>query len=185
MASKRDSYEEWMKSEYTAQIDGLDLSDQQKAYLRNRWLDQMIWLSSRSNEARDKYYAVKVTTILAGVLVPVLVGSDFGDTISPYLKMTAIALGIIIAASNGLNEFFKYGDRWRNYRSSSEMLKAEWWSFYSLTGRYTSKLHARVFDKFAEQAENIIRLDLKTYISEVSKEQKPQEEQEAENKANG
>jgi F0F1-type ATP synthase assembly protein I len=186
MATKKENeYNARITGEFGAQIDSLaDLNEQQKNYLKLRWLDQTIWLSNSANKARDNYYRVKRLTILSGVLIPVLVGSGFGNTLDQTLgtslanfvdglfQITAIILGLLIAASNGLNEFFKYHDRWQNYRTSSEFLKAEWWHFYSLTGRYEGMKHEKAFDDFAERAENILRQDLKTYVATIAKEGK-------------
>ena len=171
MAAKN-AYEEWMKAEFNTQIDSLELTDPQKTYLRSRWLDQMLWMSKRADSSRRNYYRVKIITILAGVLVPVLVTSTFGGSVDGILRFTAVILGLLIAASNGLNEFFKYGDKWHSYRNGSEVLKAEWWYFYSLTGRYENKTHPSGFADFAEKVESVIRMDVKTYMTEIAKDNK-------------
>jgi hypothetical protein len=182
-AKKDEAYTKRIKDEFNQQIDTLvDLSEQQRNYLKLRWLDQMIWLSNSASKARDSYYSVKRLTILSGVLIPVLIGSNFGatvdttlgtslaDTVDGIFKLIAIVLGLFIAAANGLNEFFKYHERWQNYRTSSELLKAEWWFYYSLTGKYEGLKHEKAFDDFAERAENILRQDLKTYTATIGKE---------------
>jgi len=187
--NKADSYSKRVKEEFNAQIDLLtDLNDQQRMYLKLRWLDQTMWLSNSAAKARDNYYLVKRLTILSGVLIPVLIGSNFGTTLDTALhttlagtidglfKIAAIILGLLIAASNGLNEFFKYHERWQNYRSSSEFLKAEWWFFFSLTGKYEGAKHNEAFDEFVDRAENILRQDLKTYIATVAKDSKKKDE---------
>ena len=183
--NKGDDYNKRVKEEFNNQIDSLtELSDQQRTYLKLRWLDQTVWLSGSANKARDNYHNVKRLTILSGVLIPVLIGSNLGATIDATLgtsltgtidglfKILATMLGLLIAASNGMNEFFKYHDRWQNYRTSSELLKAEWWYYYSLTGRYEGSKHEKAFDDFVERVENTLRQDLKTYIATVAKDSK-------------
>ncbi len=168
MAGK--SYLGWLESEFGNQIDSLGLNDRQKIYLKGRWLDQVIWMEKKANRARNWHYALKVIVIIAGVLLPVLVTTTFSDVLAEIIKITTIALGLIVAGLNAIEAFFNYGDRWRHYRSTVELLKAEWWQYYSGSGRYAGKTFAKNYADFTDRIEDLIRLDVRTYINSLVKE---------------
>ncbi len=168
----KEKYAKRIREEFNTQIDSLSLDDRQKTYLRLRWLDQILWMENKAERAQRSYYGLKVTVILAGVILPVLVTSNPGGTLAQAVKLVAIILGLVVAGLTAIEDFFNYGERWRHYRSIVEMLKAEWWRYYNQTGRYEKKTHANNFLAFSNFVEEAIRLDVKTYIKEVVKEEK-------------
>ena len=69
-------YCERLKAEMSSLIDTLDLSDLQKRFLRSRWLDQVVWMEDKTAEAQKRYYLLRLTSIVGGVIVPALVSLD-------------------------------------------------------------------------------------------------------------
>ena len=47
------------------------LTDQQIAFIKNRWLHQVIYWDQRSREARYKYFILRSLTVLGSVAIPV------------------------------------------------------------------------------------------------------------------
>ncbi len=168
----KNAYLRQLKDGFDHQIQALDLSEQQKTYLKYRWLDQVLWMENRASQTRNSYYFLKVIVILAGVILPVLVTTNPGGNLANVVRTIAVILGLVIAGLTAVEDFFNYGERWRHYRSIVEMLKAEWWRFYNRNGRYAGKTHDQNFITFANEVEDLIRLDIKTYISNVVKEDK-------------
>jgi len=170
------TYDQWLKEEFSKQIDSLDLKEEQKTYLRYRWLDQVLWMSKKARQARDWHYGLSVVIILAGVTLPVLVTTAFGGTLGTVVKTIAIVLGLVVAGLTAIKDFFNFGERWRHYRNTVELLKAEWWHFYSRNGSYADKTHAQDFVYFCDRIEEMFNLDVKTYITEVVKENKQKQD---------
>ena len=52
---KKRSYQEKFKEEIGGLIDGIDLSEMQKRFIKARWLDQVLWLDKRANQCRNRY----------------------------------------------------------------------------------------------------------------------------------
>ena len=50
--------------------------------------------------------------------------------------MVTFAVSLVVALSAAVEGFFRFGDRWRHYRSLVEELKSEGWSFHELSGPY-------------------------------------------------
>lgn len=171
--AEKNSYEQFLKQELGSLIDAIDLSDLQKRFLHSRWLDQVLWMESSANRARDWYYRLRLATIIGGVLIPAFVSFN-----PPIFRYLSIILGLVVAISAAVEEFFHFGERWRHYRRTVELLKIEGWKFFQLTGSYARyKSHAEAYPVFATRAEEIIQSDVEAYITEVVKERKKEEKE--------
>lgn len=72
--SKSDkAYVQWLEKDLAKLIDELDLSDLQKQMLKTRWLDQVTWFERQSIRDRKRYYVLRLTAIIGGILIPVCV----------------------------------------------------------------------------------------------------------------
>ena len=143
-----------------AQIDRLAREGQldalQTAYLRDRWLDQTKWLGGRARKNQRRHYILRLITILGGVAIPALVGLEINSNeTEEYVRWLTFGLGLLVAAAAALEEFFRYGERWRHYRHHAELLKAEGWAFLQLVGPAyaTFATHAVAFRTFVSRVE--------------------------------
>lgn len=170
---KSDPYREALKQEFGSLIDGLELQDRQKHYLRSRWLDQVLWMEARAGRARDLHYKLRLTTIIGGVIIPALVSLNFSGVTDTQQVKSAIAvstfvLSQVVAVSAATEQFFNYGERWRHYRRSVETLKTQGWQFFELSGTYQNhKSHDQAFNSFAGQVEAILQRDVEVYAAQV------------------
>jgi hypothetical protein len=86
-----------------------------------------------------------------------------------------------VAVSVAVEEFFHFGERWRHYRRSVELLKIEGWQFFQLSGPYKSHAkHADALKVFAERVEDTIKHEVDVYITEVVKEKEGEKKKEGE-----
>jgi len=153
-----------------ALIDTLDLSDLQKEMLRSRWLDQTGWMSAKATQARRRYFALRVPTVIGGVIVPVLVGLGIGAAcgIDAVRILTVIVSGAV-AVLIGLEELFHFGDTWRHYRRTAEMLKGAGWQYLLLVGPYRrSRTHKAAYPAFTSRVEEILAEDVEGYFERVA-----------------
>jgi hypothetical protein len=135
--AKKNDYRQYLKQTLGGLIDQLDLSELRKDFLKQRWLDQVLWLEGRATKNRDRHYALRLTTIIGGVIIPALVGLGKGnESWQIYLSWTAFGVSQAVAISAALEEFFGYGDNYRTYRNTAESLKIEGWEYFQLTGNY-------------------------------------------------
>ncbi|HLO87224.1 MAG TPA: DUF4231 domain-containing protein [Nostocaceae cyanobacterium] len=176
MANK-DSYQELLKENFNNLIDKLQIPDLQKEFLTNRWLDQMLWMEGQAGKARNRYYRLRLVTIIGGVILPALVSLNISSSQARELLvwMTFI-LSQVVAISAAIEEFFHYGERWRHYRRTAESLKAQAWQFFQLAGPYNNyKTHEQAFTVFASQIEDIIQRDVEVYATQVVQDKKQEE----------
>jgi hypothetical protein len=176
------SYENGLKQELAGLIQKLDLDDLKKEFIRSRWLDQVLWMEGRANHARDWYYRLRLCTIIGGLIVPALVSLSASGRAGPsIIRWVTFGLSLLVAASAAVEEFFHYGERWRHYRRTVELLKIEGWLFFQSSGPYSGKSHAEAYPSFAARVEKTIQHDVDVYVTQVVQEQKEREKQEGGN----
>lgn len=180
--AKKKTYYDYLRQELGELVDQLHLPNLYKQSLKSRWLEQVVWADKKAADCRRLHYRLRLTTIIGGVILPALVGINFqiGDD-NPALKKwfpyLPFALSQVIAVSAAVEEFCRYGDRWRDYRKMSEDLKAEGWQYLQSSGSYEiSKTHVAGYPIFASRVESIIKDDVQNYISELVNQQAKQEQ---------
>lgn len=156
--------------DYAGLIETLGLDQEQKNYLTSRWLDQVNWMEGRAASFQKSHYRWRVVAIAGGILVPAL--GAFAKA-SDVAQGAVVIIGLLVALATALEEFFKFGERWRHYRRVIEALRKEWWSYYGQSGSYTGQDHAAGFCGFAEQVEKLIAADVDAFLSKVTAEGKP------------
>jgi hypothetical protein len=169
--TKPPSYPDWLKGEFGQLVDELDLDPQRKRLLRSRWLDQVAWLEGKAGRSRNRYYALRLTTLVGALLVPALATLDPADgTAKNVVRVATWIVGLVVATSAAIEGFFHYGDRWRTYRRTAELLKTEGWLYLQLSGRYSANgaTHADVYPVFALRVEELIQADVDNYLTKVT-----------------
>jgi len=176
--AQQNAYREWLKKDLGTLIEALNLPDLQKHFLRSRWLDQVLWMEGKADRARDWYYRLRLTTIIGGVIIPALVSLNFTAGTAVVVGWITFFVSLLVAISAAVEEFFHYGERWRHYRQTVEALKNEGWQFFQLSGPYRRfESHANAYRAFAARVEDISRLDVEAYITNVVREKQEEGEE--------
>lgn len=182
--AKKTSYEDSLRKEMGGLIDQLQLPGLYKQALKARWLDQVVWMEKKADQCRRWHYRLRLTTIVGGVILPALVGANFqledNKSFKLWFPYLTFGLSQIIAVSAAVEEFCRFGDRWRQYRQTVENLKTEGWQYLQSSGPYSEHVeHVENYTLFAARVESIIKEDVQTYITELIK-QKSKEQAEVE-----
>ena len=156
----------------TRVIDGLPLGDDKKLWMTERWLDQVGWFDRKARSANLWHSTLRVIAIGGGVLVPGLVslGNHQG-----WATPAAFVVSLFVATAVGLEGFFHFGERWRHFRRTAELLESEGWLFIEGGGRYKrhqahTEFHERAFPLFATKVEEIIARDVDVYLTQIVQE---------------
>jgi hypothetical protein len=169
--AKKDAYTEFLKQDFQRLFDQMELNDIQRHFLGSRWLDQVLWMEKKASHCRDQHYRLRLTAIVLGVLVPVLIGFEFeNDHLQVVKKYLTIGMGSVVAVSAAVEEFFHYGERWNHYRRTVESLKTQGWQYSQLSGEYsTYPTHSQAFSSFAQTIEELIQRDVEVYVTQLSR----------------
>lgn len=160
-------------------IAGLDLGGEKwNAYVDARWLNYIEWWDSRASNAKRKYQMLRGAVVIAGALIPALVGlRALGPDRHRWMfDVASIVASLIVAICAGLESLFSYGDIWREKRAAAELIKSEGFSFLQLAGKYeTYASHKEALKKFADNIEQLIRNEIRDYVVAVAPDKsKPQ-----------
>ncbi|HEX5078890.1 MAG TPA: DUF4231 domain-containing protein [Geminicoccaceae bacterium] len=160
-------------------IDQLELSALQKRCLRARWLASVAWMDRKARQAQRAYYGLRLFIIIGGLIIPALVSLDLGaGPAAVPLKAATFCLSLLVAIVAAIEGFFRYGERWRHYRSIVERLKIEGWQFFQLSGPYRRPgTHAAAYPVFAARIEEINQSDVQQYITQIVREREAGTEQ--------
>jgi hypothetical protein len=170
---KPDPYLAGLKEEFGEIVDGLDVTEMQKRFLKSRWLDQLLWFEKKSTLNQKRYYTLRLVTIVGGVIVPAIVGINVrADKVAVTLSWVTFSLSLVVAIAAAVEGFFRYGERWRTFRRTAEGLKAQAWQYFQLTGPYKGySKHRTAFAPFAAQVELLVQQDLEAFIAQQNQAQ--------------
>jgi hypothetical protein len=158
-----------LKEQFEEIIDSLSLGDLQKRFLRDRWLDQLLWFESKAGLNQRRYYVLRLVTIIGGVIVPTLVSLNVRENnVADTLAWITFSLSLVVAIAAALDGFFGFGERWRTFRRTAELLKADGWQYFELSGPYAAADHAAAFPSFTAHTETLIQQDLKAFIAQAA-----------------
>ena len=176
--AKKNTYSDYLRQTLGGLIDRLEISELRKEFLKNRWLDQVMWLEGRATKERDRHYKLRLVTIIGGVIVPVMVGfKTQNENFDTQLSYAALALSTVVAISAAVEEFFLPGEKYRNYRSTAESMKIEGWQFMQLAGPYRKfKVHSDAYKAFAQRVEAYIQKDVEGFIARLDEKQEESKE---------
>lgn len=163
---------EHLRAEMDHLISAIELPELNKQFLRARWLELVIWMDGKAQESVWWYRRLRLATIIGGVIVPALVSLNVGDDVAPLVKTLTFLVSLVVALSAAVEEFFRYGERWRHYRRMTESLKSEGWQFLQLSGGYANQTHVQAYPAFAARVEELSREEVESYITQVFKEKR-------------
>jgi Protein of unknown function (DUF4231) len=156
-------------------IDAAELDDRQREFLKLRWLEQLVWMDSKAEQAQRLYYRLRLITIIGAVVVPALVAlNSLGGWSGRAAQIATWIVSLVVAVSAAVEGFFQFGQRWRHYRATAERLQTEGWLFFQLAGPYATGSHEDGYPAFAGRVEDLAQKDVTEYITEVTTEKQRQ-----------
>jgi hypothetical protein len=128
----------------------------------DRLEDQIAWYDRRSGYAQRMYKGLKLSTLGAAALIPLLAGLSA----TPWI--TGI-VGALVVVLEGIQQLNQYHDRWIAYRSTAEALKHEKYLHAGSAGPYAGAQNPDQL--LAERVESLISQEHAKWVS--IEEQKP------------
>ncbi len=158
----------YLEEELGGVIEKLDIGEPERAYLRSRWMGQILWMDKKANRARRRFHLARITVIVGSLAIPPMVMSEQFRK-SDGFRWIIIGISLLVAFSGAVEAFLHLGDTWRHYRGNVEVMKSQGWLFSLKSGpyrRYDSQSAA--FPAFAERIEDLLQEDVSEYLQSVS-----------------
>jgi hypothetical protein len=139
----------------------------QKHFLHDRYLKELMWFERKAGYNQKRHYALRLVTIVGGVIVPSLVSLGVKEAnTAQAIAWATFSVSLLVAIAAALESFFGYGERWRTFRRTSEALKAHGWQFFQLVGHYGAHPdHGDAFPRFAAQVESLFQQDVESFVT--------------------
>jgi cation transport ATPase len=161
-------------------IDHLELSDEQKQRVKDRWLNYVVWWDSRASKNRRKHYWLRTIVVIGGVIIPALIGTAAAPNLSGIrdeqinvFQWAAFSISLLVGIAAALEELYRYGEIWREKRAAAEVLKCEGWRYFQLVGKYKTATHINAYEEFASTVEDMIEREIKDYFLIHKENEKP------------
>ena len=124
--------------------------------------DQILWYDGKSRSSQTTFKLLKIVTIVAAALIPLLV---------PLRNHSLIAavLGSLIVIVEGAQQLGQYHANWIAYRSTCEALKHEKYLFLANAGPYAAAISPHTL--LAERIESLVSQEHAKWAS--TQEQQP------------
>lgn len=122
--------------------------------------DQIRWYENHSSRQRRSFYCLKVVTVVAAAVIPLLSVVLANDYLS---KSMTSSLGALIVITEGIQQLFQLQTNWILYRSTSEGLKREKYLYLGKAGPYADL--ERAHPLLAERVESLVSQDLTNWAS--------------------
>ena len=153
-------------------------------YIRDRINDQLRFYDKKAVYYKSRYLSMRAATVIGGAMVPVLVNLTFNNLALNLwvfvlhinvVKVATTLISLMVVLFVSLESVYHFKEQWRNYRSTAEMLKKEYYLFVSGKGRYAGKGPEVAFKVFVEKCETAIdvenasTLQVMTTVSDVKR----------------
>ena len=152
-----------------AAIERIDLDPVQRAYMLERWLGQLQFFGRSARTAQQRFYTFRLVAILGGVTIPALIGLSVDGQWDDWVRWATFILGLLVAGAVAVEEFFRFGERWRHYRHQAELLRGEGWAFLARSGAIYRRQQTpeEAFRTFVARSEETMRQEVGVYITEI------------------
>lgn len=151
-------------------------------YIRDRINDQLRFYDKKAGRYKSLYLSMRAATVIGGAMVPVLVNLNFAPVIVNLgsfvftvngIKVSTTVISLMVVLFVSLESVYHFKEQWRNYRSTAELMKKEYFLYASGQGRFAGKTEAEAYRLFVEQietaidVENASTLQVMTTVSDV------------------
>ncbi|MEL6565372.1 MAG: DUF4231 domain-containing protein [Pseudomonadota bacterium] len=103
-------------------------------YIEKRVKQYQGWYDAKAVSKKKSFLQFRVVSVLGGALIPVL--TNVSAIPVPYKDWIVTFIGLVVVVLVSLDTVFHWGEQWRNYRSTEQVLGRELVFFYAQRGAY-------------------------------------------------
>jgi len=128
----------------------------QETYLLQRWQTQRDYYSKQSARNKRWHQGLQLFIAVGAIAVPIILN------IPEIPKQIPTILSGLVAGAAALENVYRFGDNWRNFRQTLEALKRERALFDASAGPYRDSENA--FTLFVERVESLTSEETMRYF---------------------
>lgn len=117
-------------------------------YVKTRLDDQIAWYDRKSQWNQSVFRRLQMVQIVAAALIPFLAGFTAVD--GGWARWTVGLLGVLVAASAGIQGLYRFQEQWIDYRGTCESLRHERYLFLTRVAPYDGEDAFRLLVKRVE-----------------------------------
>jgi Protein of unknown function (DUF4231) len=136
-------------------------------YISDRIDDQCGYYDKSAAKYKTRHFVMRRTAVIGAALVPILLNVPFG-ILDPYSKVPATLVSLVVTIIVALETVDRYGDQWKNFRSTYEFLKSEKFHFQTGEGVYRGMDGEAAFMMLVERCESRIAMENSATLSIIS-----------------
>ena len=118
-------------------------------YIAERLNPMRAWYDKKALRSKRAHQCIRLTTILGGANVPVLINIAETQILSTCLSLLVV---ILIA----LESVFHFREQWKSYRSTEQLLAREYIHYVTGQGHYLKNSSEEAFPTFVQNIESIL-----------------------------
>jgi len=155
-----------------------------ETFLKLRLEDQLNYYRKRGASSKKFHSWIQLLIIIFSAIVPVIVNLPvvkLSDTVPNVWTLVATVFSLLIAILTGCVSFWKFGERWLDFRMTEELLKKEKFLYLTRSGDYSDESTA--FTTLVERVENLISAEHSKFQQLAREARRPQKSSEPSEKA--
>lgn len=168
-------------------INGIDLREPQKVYLRSRWMKQVMWWEKRARDDKGWYFGLSLIALISSAITTAISGINLAGNVTnikfplpvysfnPFpsvdvnsfsIPISALVLffSLIVTISTGWERLYKHNEVYLRKRQHAELLKIEFWRFLQQIDRCRCENRDEAFSVFVDRVEDLIDKEIGGYV---------------------
>jgi hypothetical protein len=137
-------------------------------YITERIDDQCTYYDGSARKYKTRHFVTRRTAVVGAAIVPILTSIPLDKLLGDYRNMPATLVSLLVTIIVALETVNRYGDQWKNFRSTYEFLKAEKYHFQTGDGAYRNMDGDTAFSLLVERCESRIAMENSATLSIIS-----------------
>jgi hypothetical protein len=124
-------------------------------YIQKRIDEQCDYYDRAAGRAKKNHFRMRTIAVGGAAIVPIVTSLPF-DTLTQYRTAPATIVSLIVTVVIALESIYKYGEQWKNFRSTYEFLKSEKFHFLAGEGQFRKMNPDEAYILLVERCESRI-----------------------------
>jgi hypothetical protein len=131
-------------------------------YLQRRVVPQRKWHAGKARWNKRRYYAMEITTLVSGALIPVV---NLCPISPARAGLLSALLGGVVVIATAIAKLCKFQENWLQFRALVETLDREVELYVNRVADYAGSAHGDRNRLLVERVENLLAANTSNYVA--------------------